>query len=73
MTGILQCNGYAIGVLADSLIKKSSSSIYRKYIIDNKLVSDSFGDRFSQMTFIILLSDDINAGCADTTIAFVAS
>tara|TARA_R110002050_G_scaffold56512_2_gene127046 strand:- start:38 stop:1312 length:1275 start_codon:yes stop_codon:yes gene_type:complete len=38
MTGILQCNGYALGVLADSLIKKSSSSIYRKYIIDNKLV-----------------------------------
>jgi len=38
MTGILQCNGYAIGVLADSLIKKSSSSIYRKFIIDNKLV-----------------------------------
>jgi predicted Rossmann fold nucleotide-binding protein DprA/Smf involved in DNA uptake len=38
MTGILQCNGYAIGVLADGLIKKSSSSIYRKYVIDNKLV-----------------------------------
>jgi len=38
MTDILQCNGYAIGVLADSLIKKSSSSIYRDYIIDNKLV-----------------------------------
>jgi predicted Rossmann fold nucleotide-binding protein DprA/Smf involved in DNA uptake len=38
MTGILQCNGYAIGVLADSLIKRSSSSIYRKFIIDNKLV-----------------------------------
>lgn len=38
MTGILQCDGYALGVLADSLIKKSSSSIYRKYVVDNKLV-----------------------------------
>lgn len=38
MTGILEQNGYALGVLADSLIKKSSSSNYRKYIIDNKLV-----------------------------------
>lgn len=38
MTGILEQNGYALGVLADSLIKKSSSSTYRKYIVDNKLV-----------------------------------
>jgi predicted Rossmann fold nucleotide-binding protein DprA/Smf involved in DNA uptake len=38
MTGILECNGNALGVLADSLIKKSSSSIYRKYVVDNKLV-----------------------------------
>ncbi len=37
MTGILEQKGYALGVLADSLIKKSSSSNYRKYIIDNKL------------------------------------
>ncbi|WP_339753443.1 DNA-processing protein DprA [uncultured Winogradskyella sp.] len=38
MTGILKQNGYALGVLADSLIKKSSSSTYRKYIVENKLV-----------------------------------
>ncbi|MCH7397219.1 DNA-processing protein DprA [Belliella sp. DSM 107340] len=38
MTGILQLNGYVLGVLADSLMKKSSDNIYRKYIIDNKLV-----------------------------------
>ncbi|WP_445955812.1 DNA-processing protein DprA [Yeosuana sp.] len=38
MTGILECDGYALGVLADSLIKKSSSSIYRKYVVNNKLV-----------------------------------
>ncbi|MCG2419365.1 DNA-processing protein DprA [Aequorivita sp. F47161] len=37
MDHILQLNGYALGVLADSLIKKSSSNIYRKFIIDNKL------------------------------------
>lgn len=38
MTGILQSDGYALGVLADSLLKKSSSSVYRKYVVDNKLV-----------------------------------
>lgn len=38
MTGILEEKGYALGVLADGLIKKSSSSIYRKYIIDKRLV-----------------------------------
>ncbi|WP_445736246.1 DNA-processing protein DprA [Mariniflexile sp.] len=38
MTGILQNDGYALGVLADSLLKKSSSSVYRKYVVDNKLV-----------------------------------
>lgn len=37
MEHVLQLNGYALGVLADSLIKKSSSSLYRKHIIDNKL------------------------------------
>lgn len=37
MTGILQLGGFALGVLADSLIKKSSDNIYRKYIMANKL------------------------------------
>ena len=37
MEHILQLNGYALGVLADSLIKKSSSNLYRNHIIDNKL------------------------------------
>ncbi len=38
MTGILQLNGFVLGVLADSLIKKSSDNMYRRYIMDNKLV-----------------------------------
>jgi predicted Rossmann fold nucleotide-binding protein DprA/Smf involved in DNA uptake len=38
MTDILELNGFALGVLADSLIKKSATSLYRKYIVDNKLV-----------------------------------
>lgn len=37
MEHMLQLNGYALGVLADSLIKKSSSNLYRNYIIDKKL------------------------------------
>jgi len=38
MTGVLQQGGIALGVLADSLIKKSSDNMYRKYIMDKKLV-----------------------------------
>ena len=38
MTGILDLNGFALGVLADSLMKKSSDNMYRRYIMDNKLV-----------------------------------
>jgi len=38
MLGSLEKGGTCIGVLADSLIKKSTSLEYRKYIIDNKLV-----------------------------------
>ncbi|MCE7055417.1 DNA-processing protein DprA [Algoriphagus sp. AGSA1] len=37
MTGVLDTGGFAIGVLADSLLKKSAEGIYRKYIVDNKL------------------------------------
>jgi predicted Rossmann fold nucleotide-binding protein DprA/Smf involved in DNA uptake len=38
MTGILNQGGFAVGVLADSLIKKSSDNMYRRYIMENKLV-----------------------------------
>ncbi|WP_373495498.1 DNA-processing protein DprA, partial [Aquiflexum sp.] len=38
ITGILELNGFALGVLADSLMKKSSDNMYRRYIMDNKLV-----------------------------------
>ena len=38
MTGILEQDGFALGVLAESLIKKSTDGIYRKFIQDNKLV-----------------------------------
>lgn len=38
MTGILQQGGIALGVLADSLINKSSDNLYRRYIMNNKLV-----------------------------------
>lgn len=38
MTGMLQLNGCVLGILADSLMKKSSENMYRRYIMDNKLV-----------------------------------
>lgn len=38
MTGMLQLNGFVLGVLADSLMKKSSDNMYRRFIMDNKLV-----------------------------------
>jgi len=38
MTGILEQDGFALGVLAESLIKKSTDGIYRRFIQDNKLV-----------------------------------
>lgn len=38
MTGILEQDGFALGVLAESLIKKSTDGIYRKFIQDSKLV-----------------------------------
>lgn len=31
-------------------------------VINNKLIADSYGDRYSQMTFLILLSDDFDGG-----------
>lgn len=37
MEGVLQLNGYALGVLADGLINKSASNLYRNHIINNKL------------------------------------
>lgn len=38
MVGALSLKGYALGILADSLLKKSSAKIYRESIIDNRLV-----------------------------------
>jgi predicted Rossmann fold nucleotide-binding protein DprA/Smf involved in DNA uptake len=38
MLGALEANGYCIGYVADSLILKSTSNIYRKYILEKKLV-----------------------------------
>lgn len=38
MSGILEHNGFALGVLAESLIKKSTDGIFRKFIQGNKLV-----------------------------------
>jgi predicted Rossmann fold nucleotide-binding protein DprA/Smf involved in DNA uptake len=38
MTGILDQGGFAMGVLAESLIKKSTDGIYRRFIQDNMLV-----------------------------------
>lgn len=38
MTGVLEAGGECVGFLADSLLKKSTSSIYRNFIIENKLV-----------------------------------
>lgn len=37
MIGALEGNGYALGYVADSLIKKSTSSFFRQYIINEKL------------------------------------
>lgn len=38
MTGILDQGGFALGVLAESLIKKSTDGMYRRFIQGNKLV-----------------------------------
>ncbi|MFW0717595.1 DNA-processing protein DprA [Pedobacter sp. N23S346] len=38
MLGALEAGGSSVGILADSLIKKSSSSQYRKHIISGQLV-----------------------------------
>ncbi len=38
MLGALEANGNCLGIMADSLIKRSTSANYRKYIIDKKLV-----------------------------------
>ena len=37
MLGVLEAGGYCLGFVADSLIRKSTSSIFRKYIISKKL------------------------------------
>ncbi|EHQ44515.1 DNA-processing protein DprA [Myroides odoratus] len=38
MLNALSLNGYSVGIVADSLLKKSSLKIYRENIISNKLV-----------------------------------
>lgn len=38
MVKALELNGKCIGILADSLIKKSTSSLYRKHLLSNNLV-----------------------------------
>ncbi len=38
MLGTLKSGGFSVGILTDSLIKKSTSSLYRNYIQDNKLL-----------------------------------
>ena len=38
MVGALSLKGYALGILSDSLLKKSSAKIYRESIVDNRLV-----------------------------------
>ncbi|WP_405565725.1 DNA-processing protein DprA [Polaribacter sp. Asnod6-C07] len=38
MVGALSLKGYVLGILADSLLKKSSTKIYRESIVDNRLV-----------------------------------
>jgi predicted Rossmann fold nucleotide-binding protein DprA/Smf involved in DNA uptake len=38
MVGALSLKGFALGILADSLLKKSSAKIYRESIVDNRLV-----------------------------------
>lgn len=38
MVGALALKGYSMGILADSLLKKSASKIYRESIVNNKLV-----------------------------------
>lgn len=37
MLGALEAGGYSLGFVADSLLKKSTTSSYRKYIINNQL------------------------------------
>ena len=37
MLGSLEAGGFSVGFMADSLIKKSTSSIFRKFIIDKQL------------------------------------
>jgi len=37
MIGALESGGYSLGYVADSLIKKSTSGLFRKYIINKKL------------------------------------
>ncbi len=66
MIEVLALNGYSMGILADSLLKKSSSKIYRESIINNKLVlispynpeaGFSVGNAMGRNKFIYSISD----------------
>ncbi len=66
MLGALEEGGTAVGVLADSLLRASSSSKYRRYLIDNNLVlvstfnpeaSFNTGNAMQRNKYIYCLSD----------------
>lgn len=66
MVEVLALNGYSMGIMADSLLKKSSSKIYRESIINNKLVLVSpynpeagfnVGNAMGRNKFIYAMSD----------------
>lgn len=66
MVDALALKGYSMGVLADSLLKKSSAKIYRESIIDNRLVLISpynpeagfnVGNAMGRNKFIYTISD----------------
>jgi predicted Rossmann fold nucleotide-binding protein DprA/Smf involved in DNA uptake len=66
MLGALSLNGYAMGIMADSLLKKSSSKLYRESIVNNKLVLVSpynpeagfnVGNAMGRNKFIYSISD----------------
>lgn len=66
MLGALQREGTAVGVLADSLLRSATSSVYRKYLMSNDLVLVSpfspeagfnVGNAMARNRYIYCLSD----------------
>lgn len=75
MTGVLEAGGCSIGFLADSLLKKSTSGIFRNFIIQNKLVlltpfnpeaGFNAGNAMSRNKLIYALSDATIVMVSDT-------